>query len=99
MMVQQVITNATRLGAREAALPEATIGSVKSLVADFLLGLSIPVTLDDITVNPDPATAFNNEQITVAVEVAYNNVGWVPGFYLDGKKLRASTRMRSERLK
>ena len=98
MMVQQIITNATRQGAREAALPEATIDSVKSQVADFLAGSSIPVALNNITVDPDPATAFKNEQITVTVEVAYDDVSWIPGSYLQGKKLRAFTRMRSERL-
>ena len=97
-MVQQIITNASREGAREAALPDATIDSVKSSVADFLAGSSVPVALNDITVSPDPATAVNNEQITVAVEVPYDDVSWIPGSYLGGKNLRASTRMRSERL-
>jgi Flp pilus assembly protein TadG len=99
MMVQQIITNATRQGAREAALPESTIDSVKNSVADFLAGSSIPVALNNITVDPDPATTFKNEQITVAVEVEYDDVSWIPGSYLQGKKLRAFTRMRSERLK
>lgn len=98
MMVQQVITNATREGAREAALPDATTASVKATVVDFLVGSSIDVSPNDVAVSPNPATAVNNEQITVAVEVPYSDVSWIPGSYLVGKNLQAFTKMRSERL-
>ena len=97
MMVQQIMTNATREGAREAALPEATADSVKSSVLDSLAGSSVDVSVDNITVSPDPATAFNNEQITVSLTVPYEDVTWIPISYISGS-LRASTRMRSERL-
>lgn len=98
LMVQQTIINATREGAREAALPDATISSVKTTVVDFLADASITITDEKVTVTPDPATAFNNEQITVSVSVPYDEVRWIPGSYLGGANLSASTKMRSERL-
>ena len=97
MMVQQVMTNATREGARHAALPGATISSVKTTVVNSLSASSIKVTADHVAVTPDPSTAFDNEQITVAVNVPYGDVSWIPGSFLKGKTLQASTKMRSER--
>ena len=98
MMVQQAIISASREGAREAALPDATITSVQTVVRDYLTSANIPVTTDQITVTPDPASAVNNEQITVVLAVPYNDIRWIPSRYFDGVNLRASTRMRSERL-
>lgn len=98
LMVQQTIINSTRAGAREAALPDATISSVTTTVVDFLADASIKITADNVTVTPDPASAFNNEQITVSVSVPYDKVRWIPGSYLNGANLSASTKMRSERL-
>lgn len=100
MMVQQVLINASREGARKASLPGATLEDVKSTVADYLSDSSIPASLANIDVSPDPATTFDNEQITVRVEVAYQDVGWIfRSFFasLEEMDLRATTRMRSER--
>jgi Flp pilus assembly protein TadG len=97
MMVQQVLTNATREGARQATLPEATATSVQNTVVAFLSDASIRVSADDVTVTPAPETAFNNEQITVSVQVPYKNVSWIPSSFITGN-LSASTKMRSERL-
>lgn len=97
-MVQQILTNATREGARQAALPEATADSVRGAVVNSLADSSIDVSADDVTVTPPPETAFDNQQITVSVQVPFENVSWIPGSFINGS-LRASTRMRSERLK
>lgn len=97
MMVQQMLTNATREGARQAALPDATAAAVKTAVVDFLNDSSIVVPEGHVTITPDPATAFNNEQITVSVFVPYNQVSWIPGSFMSGN-LQATTKMRSERL-
>ena len=97
LMVQQLLVNATREGARQAALPEATVDAVKSSVRSYLAASTIVLPEDGVTVTPNPATAFNNEQITVSVEVPYSDVSWLPSIYIMGN-LEASTRMRSERL-
>lgn len=98
MMVQQMMVNATREGAREAALPEATVSSVKASVVDFLTDSSINIGPEDVTVSPNPATAFNNEQISVELAILFSDVSWIPGSHLADVTLRASTKMRSERL-
>jgi Flp pilus assembly protein TadG len=59
-MVQQTITNATREGAREAVLPDATVDSVKTTAVDCLARASIDISAEDVTVVPDPATAFES---------------------------------------
>lgn len=97
MMVQQMLVNATREGAREAVLPGATESAVKSTVVTFLTNSSIPCTTDDVTVSPDPETEFNNGQITVSVSIPFSTVSWIPSSYLTAN-LQASTSMRSERL-
>lgn len=98
LMVQQMLINATREGARHAVLPESTVQSVKTTVAQFLADSSISVSASGVTVSPDPTTALNNEQITVSVQVPYSNISWIPGSHLTGLTLRATTKMRSERL-
>jgi Flp pilus assembly protein TadG len=97
IMVQQLLINATREGARQAVLPSATVDSVKESVIDYLDGASIDVSAENVTVTPDPAEAVLNERITVVVEVPYSDVSWIPSFYLERENLRASTSMRSER--
>ena len=98
MMVQQMITNASREGAREAALPDSTVASVTEKVVSFLADSSINVSSSDVTVSPDPEAVLDNEQITVTVEIPFNQVSWINGSYLDGLTLNASTKMRSERM-
>jgi Flp pilus assembly protein TadG len=70
LMVRQALTNATREGAREASLPDATMSSVKTKVVDFLDSASIDIDASSVTVTPDPEEAINNEQITVSVSKA-----------------------------
>jgi Flp pilus assembly protein TadG len=97
MMVQQVIIQASREGAREASLPDATLDSVKDIVQEFAEKSGVTIKRDDIAVTPNPASATNNEQITVEAEVAVSDVSWIPRSFLPAS-LRASTTMRSESL-
>lgn len=97
MMVQQLLTNASRSGAREAALPESTVESVRAIVIQQLANASITLSADNVVVTPDPASANSNEQITVEVSVPYSEVGWISGDHFTGT-LRASTSMRAERM-
>jgi Flp pilus assembly protein TadG len=98
VLVQQVITNATREGAREAALPESTVSSVKAKVVEFLADSSIDISPSSVSVNPNPAAVIDNEQIKVSVQVPFSQVSWIPGDFLGGATLKASTKMRSERI-
>ena len=97
MMVQQVIIQASREGAREAALPDATLKSVQDVVQQFADDSGVRIDRRDIIVSPKPEAASNNEQITVSAEVAVSDISWIPSSFLPAK-LRSTTTMRSEGL-
>lgn len=96
MMVQQVITNASREGARLAVLDTATVGEIKSTVEDFLA--SGMISGADVIVSPDPPSdAAHGEPVTVTVEIAFDKVSWLPSpVFLGDVNLSASTAMRRE---
>lgn len=101
---QQVITNASREGARYGIVvrsPRRTVGEIEQVVSDYAaqnlvtFGAGTPAT----TVNPDPTsgTAFGDD---LTVEVAFHYDFLVlPGFisdFLGGTDLRARTTMKYE---
>jgi len=96
VMVQQVITNASREGARRAVLDGATHTEVQSVVTDYLAGSA--VNGGDVTVTPDPPTSAGyGEPVTVQVSVGYDDVSWLPGsMFLGGTEMSATTVMRRE---
>jgi Flp pilus assembly protein TadG len=96
VMVQQVITNASREGARRAVLDGATTGSVVNVVEDYLANGSISGAT--VTVTPDPpGDAAFGEPVTVLVEVPFDQVSWLPApMYLGGTNMSATTVMRRE---
>jgi Flp pilus assembly protein TadG len=98
VMVQQVITNASREGARLAVLDGANYEEIKSQVNDYLNSASIDAVNALVTVEPDPPTnAGFGEPITVSVSIAFTKVSWLPSpMYLGGKTLTATTVMRRE---
>ena len=93
VMVQQVITNASREGARLAVLDSATTDEVGSTVDDFLE--SGAITGAEVTVSPDPpSNADYGEPVTVTVEIGFDEVNWLPSpMFLDDLNLSASTVM------
>jgi Flp pilus assembly protein TadG len=95
VMVQQVITNAAREGARVAILSGATTTSVTSTVSTYLTNAGISGATP--SVSPDPSTATNGALVTVSVSVPYSSVSWLPSpFFLGSTTLRASCEMRTE---
>ncbi len=96
IMVQQVITNAAREGARVAVLDECTTAKVETKVDDYLKSSKIGGA--KITVNPSPPSSAGFDQpVTVTVTVAFGDVSWLPApFFLGGKTLEASAVMRRE---
>ena len=105
-MVQQVLTNASREGARRAVLDGITSTDVQSAVAAYLTdsgisGASVAV-VTNAAVAPDYA-----ESVTVTVDVAFRDVSWLPSpmsltkwvsnsVDLNTLNLSASTTMRRE---
>ena len=96
VMVQQVLTNASREGARRAVLDGATAAEVRTYVTNYLTGASVsgsPVTFP----HGVPESAGYGAPVEVTVSVPFGQVSWVPApMYLSGQNLSASTIMRRE---
>jgi len=96
VMVQQVITNASREGARTAVLDGATTAEVESTIESYLQSAGISGATVTVTPNP-PSNAGFGEPVTVTVEVGFDEVSWLPSpMFLGGQSLVAQTVMRRE---
>ncbi len=98
VMVQQVLTNAAREGARLAVLDGTTGAEVKTSVVNYLTSAGIAAADTDVTVNPaEPNSAGAGESVTVTVSKSFNEVSWMPSpMFLGGKTLQAVAVMRRE---
>jgi Flp pilus assembly protein TadG len=102
VMVQQILTNASREGARVAVLEGSTGTDVVNAVVDYCDASRITVTEDDITIlvsgsEADPSTAETGDPVTVQLQVAFRDVSWLPSpMYLGTSNLNASSIMRKE---
>ena len=99
IMVQQILTNASREGARVAVLdsPTPTAGQVQSTVTSYLQNAGISGAT--VTIDPtEPTTAGYGAPVTVTVNIPFASVSWLPTpmFLGTSTKLRASTVMRRE---
>ena len=101
VMVQQVLTNASREGARIAVLdsPTPTHNTVVSTVTSYLQNGGVPAGSATITMNPtEPTSAGYGQSVTVTVQVPFSSVSWLPKpiFLGASTNLTASTVMRRE---
>ena len=96
VMVQQIITNASREGARTAALDGATTAEVEGIVNEFLEDAS--VTGASVAVSPDPpSSAAFGDPVSVTISIPFADVSWLPlPAYLNENTLSAATTMRRE---
>lgn len=96
VMVQQVLTNAAREGARVGVLDNATTSDVTTSVSSFLTGANI--NSSTVTVNPSPpSSAPYGGSVTVTVSVPFSQVSWLPSpMFLGGTTLSATAVMRRE---
>jgi Flp pilus assembly protein TadG len=93
VMVQQLLTNATREGARKGVLRDSTDTDVKATVVNYLQSASISITTGDVTV----AGMTSGDTVTVSVTVPFNQVSWLSTpIFLNGHNLNASASMRRE---
>lgn len=96
VMVQQVLTNASREGARIAVLDGATTTDVTTAVQNYLAGASVSGATITVTPNP-PSSAGYGEPVTVSVSVGFDQVSWLPApMFLSGRQLTATSVMRRE---
>ena len=102
VMVQQILVNAAREGARRAIVPGATNDEVTGLVDDYLVKASLGAPSRQVAIwdenesNLDLATADSHDLIQVVVEVPYDEVGVAISSYFANSKMRARVQMRKE---
>ena len=108
MMVGQIITTASRYGARHAILEGSTNAEVVEMVEDYVsgsLGIDAEKIRIDITITPDAAggttpadisEAQRRDMVEVEVGVPWNDVALIKGQYLTGKEISQSAAMRHE---
>ena len=96
LMVQNLLTNAARDGARAASLDGVTAVDVEAQVTSFLAALHIPGA--SVTVTPNPLTsAASGDPVKVSVQVPYASVSWLPSsFFFKGVTLDSTIVMRRE---
>jgi len=95
LMVQQVLINASRVGARQAITLGATSSEVQSAVTDYAQSVAVPGV--SVSVSPDPAAAPAGTMISVETTVPYSDVSWLPApWFLGGTTLTAESTMRKE---
>ena len=98
IMVQQILTNAAREGARQAIVENAVAADVVTSVTSYLSG----TTVAGVTVTVDPTslqTIGFGDEVTVTVTVPYDQVSWLPvSSFMSGKILTGESMMRGERL-
>ncbi len=98
VMIQQVITNASREGARKAVLDGASSSNVKSAVVTYMSNGGVTIATSNVTISPaDPTTAVAGSPVTVTVSVPFSQVSWLPSpMFLGSRQMIASTVMRRE---
>ncbi len=100
VMVQQVVTNGSREGARLAVLDGMTTAEVTAAVTTYLTSASISGATVAVKVNgvaASPSSAGYGDPVTVTVSVPFNQVSWLPSpMFLGGTTMSASTIMRRE---
>ena len=95
LMVQQILTNASRAGARVAVTLSGTKSAAIAAASDFAQGASVDSVNVDVV--PDPSAASAGEMITVTVTVPFEDVTWVPApWFMGGTTLSATSVMRKE---
>ena len=101
VMVQQVITNASREGARRAVLDGSTSSDGVSAVNSFLDSAAVNSSGAEVLVSPDPPeNAGFGGAVTVTVRIPFSKVSWLPSpMYLGSTTLEAQTAMRRETVK
>jgi len=96
VMVQQLITNAAREGARMAVIEGANTANIQTEIQNRLAGASVPHA--SCTVHPTIVDPTNGDRRRVEITVPFNQVSWlsVPMLPMTPTTLRAECVMRME---
>lgn len=98
IMVEQIITNAAREGARRAILEQSTAADVQTGVTEYLTNNTISGAT--VTVSPDNLERLGfGAPVTVTVSVPVDSVSWFPATrWVQGATLSVQSVMRCERV-
>lgn len=102
VMVQQILTNAAREGARRAIIPGATDTQVTELVDDYLVSTSLGAESRTVEIVDGAGNAGSLENIKsknvvgVRVTVPYDEVAWGLTSWLGGSTMQSLVQMRRE---
>ena len=96
-MVQQVLTNGAREGARLACVDGSSVSDVQTSVGEYLSGASLSGVT--VTVTPNPlSNATPGSQVTVATSVPFSQVSWISSsWFATDVTLSANCLMRPRR--
>jgi len=95
LMVQQILTNASRVGAREAITLSTTQSEVVSAATNYASSTSVPGV--NVGVSPSPSTAVAGDMVSVTVSIPYSDITWIPApWFLSSTTLTATSAMRKE---
>lgn len=102
VMVQQVLVNASREGARQAVLDGATEQEIQNRVGMYLDSSNIQnetliYTVNGTEVSDPTTTAGFGDAVGVEIQVNFDDVSWMPvPHYIGDTVLRATSIMRRE---
>lgn len=95
-MVQQIITNGAREGARIAVFDDTTTAQVEARVNNYLASTGITGHSVDVDPSP-PSLAGFDDPVTVTIIIPFDKVSWLPApFFIKGTDLQARAVMRRE---
>jgi len=101
-MVQQVLTNGAREGARFAVLDGSTSAATKQRVQDYLTSAGVSgatvAVKNSAGAEVEPSTIGYGELVTVSAEIPFSSVSWLPTpwFLKNDTQLKAVSVMRRE---
>jgi Flp pilus assembly protein TadG len=75
--INQILSNAARVGARQASTGMNTSTDVQTAVTDYLQAAGLPTGHATVTVSADPTTANQGDQIQVTVTIPFSDVRWI----------------------
>ncbi len=97
VMVQQILTNASREGARRAILENTSDSEVQQVVIDYLANADISSATVEVTPTNLTTIGFG-DPVNVRVSVSFDQVSWIPSpWFLKGTMLSGESTMRGER--
>lgn len=100
LMVNQILVNAAREGARHAVVPGASDSQVNGIVDNYMSAAGISGYSKAIKINGSEAslsTASPDDTISVSVSVAHSQVSWgIISAISSGRQFGAEVQMRKE---